>query len=125
MCTHRGILEDWQVLQDVVLDLGRIVGANPVLCRAAHKALGAVLILLSGLVSTNLAVYIGQVYQQVTVGTLHSDWGTQLVTGGWEVLGGVSRMPQELCTGPSGRCVSPAEWPCRMIPMFGACSRHA
>ena len=108
MCTHRGVLEDWQVLQDVVFDLGCIIGADPVLGRAAHKALGAVLILLPGLVSTDLAVYVGQVHQQVTVGALHSDWGTRLVTGGWGVSAGVRGMPQALCTQSNGRCVSPA-----------------
>ena len=108
MRTHRGILEHWQVLQDVVLDLGRVIGADPVLRRAAHKALGAVLILLSGLVSTDLAVYIGQIHQQVTVGALHSDCGKQLVMAGWESSARVGEVPQELCTKASGRCVGPA-----------------
>lgn len=120
MCTHRGILEDRQVLQDVVLDLGCVVGADPVLCRAAHKALGAVLILLPGLVPTDLAVYVGQVHQQVTVGALHSDWDTQLVTGG------VSR-GQQNAAGALHKVQSPLCETCRvpMIVMLGTCSRYA
>lgn len=33
------VLEDWEVLQDVVLDCGHVGRSNPVLCCAPHKAL--------------------------------------------------------------------------------------
>ena len=66
---HVVLLEqgDRQVLQDVMLDTCSVLCADPVLGGGPDKALGAVLILDTACVSSQVAVDIAQMHQHVTV----------------------------------------------------------
>lgn len=70
------------MLQDVMLDACSILCADPVLGGGPDKTLGAVLILDTARVPSQIAVDVAQMHQHITVVALQ--WTGAFVTGlGW------------------------------------------